>query len=159
VLTEADWATAYDYLLKRLRELELNELALEIDAAVAERVVERFRPVEPNLFSRADLSEQGDTVSRARRPSEAWQAAMMVLHTYLVEVPSVAARVGNLLGLDLDRIVFYPDAREEDLQGSLRPFELSHLTLSGRGSDRVESNLNTLLNFSGLPSNARSNAG
>lgn len=157
MLTESEWANAYRHLIGRLRELELDDLAVEIEAAAASRIVEEYQPPEPGLFSRAELSEQGETVTRARMPSEAWQAAVSVLHARLVEAPRIAERCAELLGRDLGQIIFLPDAREGELLASEASFALSDLAIPVDAIAAISREVNALLTLTGMPINARSN--
>jgi len=156
VLTQADWAEAYNYLVLRLREFDLSEIVLEVEAAATTRVIEEYHPTDPSRFSRADLSEQSETVSRARLPNEAWQAAVMVLHAHLIEAPRVAERAGELLHRDLTQIVFRPDAREQEMHASVSSFALSDFVIRGEGAERLPQEVETLLQLSGMHANARS---
>jgi hypothetical protein len=154
--TQAEWAAAYAYLRERLRAFELIEAASEVEAAAATRVVEQYAPAYPGQFTLTELSEQSETVTRARRPDEAWTAAVTVLQTYLVEVPRLAARIGELLERDPANIVFLPDAREEEVAEGVPKFSLADLTIPPAQAEVLLSELQRLTTSGGEQLDARS---
>lgn len=157
MLTQAEWTTAYNHLQEQLRRLDLHDLVAEIETAAASRVIEEYQPDQQGPVSRAELSEYSNTTSRARLPSEAWQAAVAVLHAYLIEIPRVAVRVAELLQTDIDQIVFLPDAGEDEMRTSISSFAIADLIVRGGSTERVAREVYTLLELSGMEANARSN--
>lgn len=134
-MTESEWRALYEYLLSRLRELNLSGVAGEVEYAATHRIVEHNpdNTAEPTSSVTSDpsqpvggsttLYDQNElTESRAPNAQEAFAAALDVLRTRVVELPTVLQAVGQALNGELSQVEWRPDVQPGEVAAEFERF-------------------------------------
>lgn len=89
-LSDADWLEVYAYLLERLGEDRFSELRREIESAASAAVVNEPNMTDSTQAGQKSRRKRGHRTLRTRSAPEAFEAAVEVLRSRLVERPAVA---------------------------------------------------------------------
>lgn len=138
------WNHLYSSLISKLREMQLAEVANEVQLAASARIIEEGNDVLPLFSNSHDLDT---TISRAPRPREAFYAAFNVLETRLIEVPELINAVEQRLGYLRTHIQWLRDAGPNDIVLQLEEFSGTDFVLSPSEQEQIES---TIINFKHL---------
>jgi hypothetical protein len=135
-ISESDWLELYRQLLGQLEKRGFAEVRAEIETAAAAPVVEESSPEDEARVSRMIRGEVGKAIIRRRNPEEVFYAAVRVLRTRLMEVPSVAARVADLIGVPATSIEFRVDYEERYALVETKP-QVLHAMLVNETDERA----------------------
>lgn len=139
-----EWLDLYRYLLTRLEERGFIEVRAEIEAAASAPVVEESTPEDDARISRIVRGEVGRAIIRRRTPEEVFKAAVGVLQSRLIELPSVAGVLAEHLGIPATQIEFHIDYEQRYALVETKPVPLRDLIVSGQDANTIRVDLSAL---------------
>lgn len=135
MLSRNDWRGAYEHLIQRLQEMEVDaSLILEIrDAASRRREISEDDFIASDHFVENGASikkELGGLRFRPPTPKEAFESAIEVLDARLRELPAAVSKLSERLDRKAADIRWEPDASEADFFASQESFGAEEMTVN-----------------------------
>ena len=139
-----EWLELYRYLLAELDKRGFSEVRAEIETAASAPVVEESTPEDEARISKLVRGEVGKAIIRRRSPEEVFGAAMGVLRSRLVELPTLAIILSKHFGIAADHIEFRVDYEQRYALVESEPVRLNQLIVSQEESDSLRAALSAL---------------
>jgi transcription initiation factor TFIIIB Brf1 subunit/transcription initiation factor TFIIB len=136
-----EWLELYRYLLSELEKRGFNEVRTEIETAASAPVVEESTPEDEARISKLVRGEVGKAIIRRRSPEEVFAAAIGVLRSRLVELPTLGAALSKHLGVTTDHIEFRVDYEQRYALVESEPVRLNQLIVSEGDSNSLRAAL------------------
>jgi transcription initiation factor TFIIIB Brf1 subunit/transcription initiation factor TFIIB len=139
-----EWLELYRYLLFELEKRGFNEVRTEIETATSAPVVEESTPEDEARISKLVRGEVGKAIIRRRSPEEVFAAAIGVLRSRLVELPTLGSVLSKHLGVTADHIEFRVDYEQRYALVESEPVRLNQLIVGKEESDSLRAALSVL---------------
>jgi hypothetical protein len=140
-----DWNEALNFLREQLREKRAFSVLQEIDRVTSRRV-EVYKDSR-EIVSSEEIPESKETQKRAQTPKEAFIAAVEVLESWLVELPSIGDKIVENLGDSAESVVWRPDITEEERISEGEEFDVSDFRLSKEAKEEIRESISEIKNI------------
>lgn len=134
-----EWDEALGILREELIGLEATSVLQQIDQVTSRRV-EVYKTTN-EIVRAGEIPGSKETQKRSQTPKEAFTAAVEVLESWLIELPSIGEKIVANLGGTSESIVWKPDVSEEERKAEGEEFSVGDFQISDDSKEEIRESI------------------